>query len=95
MSALRFSYEKISQLGPDVTHFRIRDERDNRVATCYTESNAVLVTMALNFSAGVPVDWVCGHNATAMCATCYQDLAIKAHELAEENIELREGAHAG
>lgn len=84
-----FSYELISALGPGVKHFRVKDDRDNRIATCYSEENAVRVVMALNFSAGVAVEWVCGHMATAACAVCYAELAEKAHELAEENIELR------
>jgi len=96
-----YSYERITggwsgtQRDPKPEyHFRIRDDADNRVATCFDERNAALVVMALNFSSGEPTDWVCGHNATAMCATCYQDLAIKAHTLAEENLELRSNGHA-
>ena len=34
-------------------------------------------------------EWTCGHAAGSMCAQCYQNLALKAHELAEENLELR------
>lgn len=33
--------------------------------------------------------WTCGHTAGAVCAECYRELAAKAHDLAEENIELR------
>lgn len=34
-------------------------------------------------------EWTCGHSAGSMCQECYRILARKAHELAEENLELR------
>jgi len=38
--------------------------------------------------------WTCGHKADAMCAECYRLLALKAHELAEENQRLRDNVAA-
>jgi len=83
-----YSYETI----PDKTtragkHYRVKDERDNRVATCFDEDNAKLVAAALNYMHGKPVEWTCGHTAGAHCAECYRILAWRAHELAEEAIE--------
>ena len=36
------------------------------------------------------VEWTCGHFAGAVCAECYRILAARAHELAEENLRLRD-----
>jgi hypothetical protein len=84
----RYSFEEIEdRTTPSGVHWRIRDERDNRVATCYDHQNAVLVVMALNFAAGEPVDWVCGHNAQAHCAQCWQELAAKSHTMAVALLE--------
>jgi len=82
-----YSYEPVK--ASEGTHFRVRDSDDNRIATCYSETNARLVVMALGFAAGDPVEWICGHQAGACCATCHAELAQKAHELAEENLEFR------
>jgi len=83
-----YSYEVIEPMaGQHPRHWRIRDDRDNRVATCYVEANAVLVVMALNFAGGEPVDWVCGHSAQACCSQCRSELAGKAHRLAEALME--------
>jgi hypothetical protein len=38
----------------------------------------------------VPEEWSCGHVAGSVCAECFRLLAAKAHELAEENIRLKE-----
>lgn len=38
------------------------------------------------------MEWTCGHHATAVCSECYRLLAKKAHELAEENMRLRQTA---
>jgi len=35
-------------------------------------------------------EWSCGHTAGAMCQECYRLLAARAHELAEENLGVRE-----
>jgi hypothetical protein len=35
-------------------------------------------------------EWTCGHVGGAMCVECYRILAARAHELAEENLQLRE-----
>jgi len=34
------------------------------------------------------IEWTCGHVAGAHCAECYRLLAVKAHRLAVDNIEL-------
>ena len=34
-------------------------------------------------------EWSCGHVAGSMCAECYRILALRAHALAKENLELR------
>jgi len=39
---------------------------------------------------GTEAEWTCGHVGGAMCAECYRILAAKAHELAEDNLRLRE-----
>lgn len=38
----------------------------------------------------IPGEWTCGHIAGSVCAECHRILAAKAHELAEENIRLKE-----
>jgi hypothetical protein len=38
---------------------------------------------------GTVAVWTCGHEAGAVCAECYRDLARKAHELQEEVDRLR------
>lgn len=35
-------------------------------------------------------EWTCGHVGSAMCAECYRILASKAHDLAEENLQLKQ-----
>jgi len=85
---MRYSFEQIKdRTAPAGVHYRIRDERDNRVATCYDPANAVLVVMSMNFAAGCSVDWVCGHTAAASCQQCWFELANKAHRMAEALIE--------
>lgn len=84
-----FTYETI----PDKTtrrgvHYRVKDESDNRLATCFDEGNARLIVAALNYAMGNPVEWVCGHVAGAHCAECYRILAWRAHQLAEKAMEL-------
>jgi len=91
----RYSYEVIdgqqmdasTGLSKPAKHFRIRDDKDNRVATCWDETNARLVVMSMNFAAGDPVDWVCGHNAAACCQECWRELAVKSHNMAEALLE--------
>jgi hypothetical protein len=39
--------------------------------------------------AGTAAEWTCGHTGGAHCAECYRILARRAHQLAEENMELR------
>lgn len=39
---------------------------------------------------GIELRWTCGVVAGAMCAHCYMELARKAHELATENVALRD-----
>lgn len=34
--------------------------------------------------------WTCGHVASWVCAECFRELAAKAHQLAEENLMLRD-----
>ena len=34
-------------------------------------------------------EWSCGHVSRPMCAECYRLLALRAKELAAENLELR------
>jgi hypothetical protein len=34
--------------------------------------------------------WTCGHNASAVCAECHRLLILRANELAEQNLELRD-----
>lgn len=63
--------------------FRVRDNYDNRVATCYDEDNAKLVTLALNANSGGLVEWSCGHVAGSMCATCWGHLAQRGHVFVE------------
>jgi len=33
-------------------------------------------------------EWTCGHVAGAVCAECFQELARRANQLAEENMRL-------
>jgi hypothetical protein len=40
--------------------------------------------------AGTEAEWTCGHVGGAVCAECHRLLAARAHELAEENLALRE-----
>jgi heterodisulfide reductase subunit B len=35
-------------------------------------------------------EWTCGHVAGGMCAECYRVLAAKAHELVEQNDQMRD-----
>lgn len=35
-------------------------------------------------------EWSCGHICGSMCQECFRLLAARAHELAEENMRLRE-----
>jgi hypothetical protein len=44
----RYGYEQITPDADGRTHWRVFDAQDNRVATCYVEANAALVTDALN-----------------------------------------------
>jgi hypothetical protein len=74
-----FSYEPNPGIGGG---FRIKDDADNRVATCYVEDNARMVTFALNALNG-PVEWSCGHTATAMCATCWGAMSQRGHVFVE------------
>ena len=85
LGRMRYSHEVIETT--EGRHWRIRDEHDNRVATCWSEENAERVVYALNFAAGEPALWSCGHTAGACCAECRQELAVRAHELAEELFE--------
>lgn len=39
--------------------------------------------------AGTEAEWSCGHVGGAQCAECYRALARRAHQLADENQELR------
>lgn len=43
-----FTYQKIE--GSAGVSFRVTDGQDNRVATCYLEENAEMVTKALNIA---------------------------------------------
>jgi hypothetical protein len=38
-------------------------------------------------------EWPCGHTAGVMCAECHQQLAARAHELAEDNERLTDELH--
>ena len=60
MAGAPYSYETM-QNAEDAgrTSFRIRDSADNRVATCYLESNARTIVQALNYEADHSgVEWV-------------------------------------
>lgn len=47
-----YSYERMEGLGGDVD-YRVRDSRDNRVATCCLQENAEMVVRALNIAEAI------------------------------------------
>lgn len=94
-----YSYERIAD--PNAAegfHFRVRDNLDNRIATCWVEANAALLVKALNrcdpaeILTGFAVEWTCGHVAMHCCAECYRLLAVKATELQARVTEFEEAA---
>jgi hypothetical protein len=89
-----YSYERIVDPdAPQGVHFRVRDPEDNRLATCYLESNAMHLADALNYFHGLPVRWSCGHLSHGQCAICFHELAGKAAALRAELDAVLTGQH--
>lgn len=70
----------------------VADELEGQPLACFTKTAdrdlVVLVINSLARAPGAIAEWTCGHVCAAMCRQCWLDLAQKAHELAEANIEL-------
>lgn len=68
-----FGFELIKSKDGDA-HYRVFDVNDNRVATCYTESNARLVMLALNRN---------DHNFNGLSPAETERLSIAVEEMGE------------